>query len=102
MDYQKQWEHYAEKVDTPQPVEQGDSVEVSQLAGVYGADYPVTGTVIRVTPRGFGDHKILADWFVKVKFDEDEPTAVHGATTERFFVGRNERSWDELPIKRSK
>lgn len=99
--YQERWEMYADRVDTPQPCERGDTVEVSQLSGVpeWMADYPVTGEVVRLEPRGIGTHNIFADWFVTVRFDEDEETGVYGTTTELFCVGGSRRSWDELPVE---
>lgn len=94
------WERYADRVDTPQPCEVGDTAEVSRLCGVpaWMADYPVTGEVVRVEPRGIGTHNIFADWFVRVKFDEEEETGIYGTTTELFCVGGSRRCWDELPV----
>lgn len=99
--YRERWEMYADRVDTPQPCEHGDVVEVSQLSGVpkWMADYPVTGEVVRLQPRGIGTHNIFAEWFVTIRFDKDEETGVYGTTTELFCVGGARRSWDELPVE---
>jgi hypothetical protein len=99
--YQERWEMFADRVDTPQPCERGDTVSVSQLSGVpeWMADYPVTGEVVRLEPRGIGTHNIFADWFVSVRFDEDEETGVYGTTSELFCVGGTRRDWDELPVE---
>lgn len=99
--YQKMKEEYAEKVDTPKPCSVGDRVEVTQISGVPWDDkYPMYGTVKRVEPRGVGTHNIFADWFVRVRFTEEECNgAVYKGTTELFCVGGSRREWNELPIK---
>jgi len=101
--YEEMKEHYAKKVDTPKPIEVGDRVEVTKISGVPWDDkYPMYGTVKKVEPRGVGTHNIFADWFVRVKFTEEECNgAVYNGTTELFCVGGSERSWDELPIEKA-
>lgn len=98
--YMQQRKEAADRLDTPKPCSRGDTVEVSQLSGVpeWMADYPVEGEVIRVDPRGIGTHHIFADWFVTVRFDEDEPTGVYGVTTELFCVGGARPDWEDLPV----
>jgi hypothetical protein len=99
--YKERWEMFADRVDTPQPCEKGDTAEVSQLSGVpeWMADYPVTGEVVRVEPYGIGTHNVFADWFIRIQFDEEEETGVYDTTTELFCVGGARRDWDELPVE---
>lgn len=94
-------ERYEERVDTPKPCSVGDMVEVECICGVptWAADYPVTGEVTRVDPRGVGTHNIIADWYVRVRFDESEDAGIHGVTTEWFFVGGPRRSWEDVPAE---
>ncbi|ERJ05085.1 hypothetical protein HLRTI_002884 [Halorhabdus tiamatea SARL4B] len=92
----------AENVETPQPCEVDDTVEVSQISGIpeHMTDYPCTGEVIRVEPRGLGTHNIFADWFVKVRFTEEQlDGAVFKGTTELYCVGGTRPLWDEQPIE---
>ncbi|TKX60681.1 hypothetical protein EXE48_11970 [Halorubrum sp. ASP1] len=98
--YQQLKEYYEEKVDTEKPCSVGNTLSVSRLSGVpeWAADYPVTGQVTRVEPKGVGTHNIVADWFVRVRFDSDQPTGVAGTTTELFCVGGSRRSWADLPV----
>jgi len=99
--YQQQKEYYAERVDTPQPCEVGDTVEATAISGIpsWMTDYPVTGEVVRVEPRGVGTHNIFADWFIRVRFTEDQlDGAVYQGTTELYCVGMSRGDWDETPL----
>ena len=105
-DYQDRYnelvEYYENKVDTPKPCEVGDRVEVTSISGIpsHMCDYPVYGTVTKIQPRGVGTHNIFADWFVYVRFTEEEiDGAVFNGTTELYCVGGSRRSWDELPLR---
>lgn len=99
--YDDQWEHYAERVDTPQPCEVGDRAEVSQLSGVpsWAADYPLKGKISNVEPRGFGTHQSFAHWFVTVRIDDDQDAGVHGTVTETYQVGGSHRDWEDIPVQ---
>lgn len=99
---QEQKKKAAERVETPQPCEVGDTVEVTRISGIpsHMTDYPCVGEVVRVEPRGMGNHTILADWFVRVRFTEEQLSgAVYNGTTELYCVGGTRRSWEDLPVE---
>jgi len=95
-------EYYENKTDTPKPCNVGDTVEVTQISGIpsHMTDYPVTGEVTRVEPKGVGTHNIMADWFIRVHFTEEQlDGAVFKGTTELYCIGGTRKSWDESPIE---
>jgi len=99
--YQQQKEYYADKVDTPKPCSVGDRVKVTQISGVSGDEYyPMYGTVKKVEPRGVGTHNIFADWFVRVRFSEEECNgSVFKGTSELYCVGGpSGREWSDIPV----
>ena len=99
--YQQQKQYYADKVDTDKPCSVGDTVEVTQISGIppFMTDYPVTGKVVKVQPRGVGTHNIFADWFVRVRFTEEQlDGAVFKGTTELYCVGGSRKNWEDTPV----